>query len=346
MYAQPTIKDVAKLAGVHFTTVSMALRGHPSIPAPTRDRILAAASRIGYKRNQVFAALTNQRRSAAATYYTPRVAYLTNRSEAEGLLKLAHHRSMLEGARKEAEALGYTLELLSIGEGGLDPEHLLTALRERSISGIILGALEPGRPLPELPWAEFSVVKIDSLHAQPECPHVSTDQLAGVRDAFREMQAKGYRRIGLAVGVDDEEATDHMHLSGWELEQFALPAQERIPPLLLSRGCSEKRGAQQLRPYIEQHRLDAVLCNYASIRGMLTSAGIDCPGQVACANLCISRPHPTLAGIVANMDLVGRRVMALLGGLLRSEHKGATPSAIHTYVKGIWHDGSSAPHRN
>jgi len=43
------MRDVARAAGVHQTTVSLALRNHASIPAATRERIKAAAAELGYK---------------------------------------------------------------------------------------------------------------------------------------------------------------------------------------------------------------------------------------------------------------------------------------------------------
>ena len=43
-----TLKDVARRAGVHFTTVSLALRRHPGIPAQTRLRLMAIAKELGY----------------------------------------------------------------------------------------------------------------------------------------------------------------------------------------------------------------------------------------------------------------------------------------------------------
>jgi DNA-binding LacI/PurR family transcriptional regulator len=345
MYAQPTIKDVARVAGVHFTTVSMALRGHPSIPPTTRERIIAAASRIGYQRNQVFAALTNQRRRAGTSYYVPRVAYLANRTEEEGFLKLAHHRMMFEGARKEAEALGYGMDLLYLGKGHHTSKSLHKHLKQNAITGLIIGAFEPGGPSLELDWNEFCTVKIDSRQVQPACTFISTDQLNGVRDAFQKMRERGYRRIGLAIGLDDEETTDNMHLSGWHLEQFGIPPEERIPPLLFPRGAREKQASELLRTHIQEHRIDALLCNWANVRSLIGLAGFECPTQVACAGLCITKPTPGLAGIVSNMDLVGQRVMALLAVLLRSEQRGVPECATNTHVKGDWHDGASAPYK-
>ena len=42
-----TLADIADQAGVHVTTVSLALRDHPSIPPATRARIRAVAREFG-----------------------------------------------------------------------------------------------------------------------------------------------------------------------------------------------------------------------------------------------------------------------------------------------------------
>ena len=45
----PTQKDVASVAGVDQSTVSLALRGDPRISPATRRRVLEAAKKLGYK---------------------------------------------------------------------------------------------------------------------------------------------------------------------------------------------------------------------------------------------------------------------------------------------------------
>lgn len=44
-----TLEDVAALAGVSRGTASRAVTGHPSVAADTRDRVLTAATRLGYR---------------------------------------------------------------------------------------------------------------------------------------------------------------------------------------------------------------------------------------------------------------------------------------------------------
>ena len=43
-----TLADIAVRAEVHVTTVSLALRNHPRLPAQTRERIQELAKKMGY----------------------------------------------------------------------------------------------------------------------------------------------------------------------------------------------------------------------------------------------------------------------------------------------------------
>ncbi|HEU4545908.1 MAG TPA: LacI family DNA-binding transcriptional regulator [Microlunatus sp.] len=47
----PSIRDVAKLAGVSYQTVSRVMNGLPDVAPPTREKVLAAAHELGYRRN-------------------------------------------------------------------------------------------------------------------------------------------------------------------------------------------------------------------------------------------------------------------------------------------------------
>lgn len=346
MFSNPTIKDVARVAGVHFTTVSMALRGHPSIPPATRDRIVAAAGRIGYQRDLVFSALSNRRSRTQTRNFVPGVAYVVNRSPEKGYFRRSHYRMLVEGAREQAEALGYRFELLFVDEGYHDSATLYGYLKKHGFTGLIIGAFESGRAVLELDWSEFCLVKIDSWHMHPPVTLVSTDQLNGVRCAVQRMYELGYSRVGLAVGIEDEEGTDDMHLSGLLLGQPGTASQPLIPPLFFPRGAVASDVIPLLRTWIKDHDIDAVVCNWTTIRTMVETAGFRCPNDVACACLCLAKRNSSVAGITSNMNLVGQRGAALLATLMRSERRGIPASATATYVQGNWYDGTSAPPRS
>ena len=54
-----TIKDVAQLAGVSHTTVSLALRNSPSITEDTKVKVLAAAKQLNYHPNHLARSLVS-----------------------------------------------------------------------------------------------------------------------------------------------------------------------------------------------------------------------------------------------------------------------------------------------
>ncbi|MCP4640956.1 MAG: LacI family transcriptional regulator [bacterium] len=56
-----TISDIAEIAGVHRSTVSLALRDDPRIPESTRERIQRVAAEIGYLPNLVARGLASKR---------------------------------------------------------------------------------------------------------------------------------------------------------------------------------------------------------------------------------------------------------------------------------------------
>lgn len=340
----PTIKDVAQAAGVHFTTVSLALRGLPPIAAATRERVLAAAQRLGYQRSPVFSSLSAHRRRHREPIYRPRIAYVINQPP-ELNFRQAHNRKLLAGAQAEAKAFGHELEVLALDGARFTSASLEQHLRNHGIAGILMAPFQPGRPALQLPWGDFAIVKIDSRHLDPPVALVANDQMQVARLAFRELRRLGYRRIGLAVGEEDEAGTDELYHSAWWLEHDRIAPAQRVPPLHFPLGLTSPEVLPLLRAWIREHRVDAVASNWATIRSMVREAGFPCPAAIACCCLCLVQPTPTLAGVVTRPELVGRQAIALLAGLLRTEQYGIPTEATRTYVEGTWHDGPSAPRR-
>ena len=68
--------DVAREAGVHTSTVSLALRHSPRIAVGTRERVEAAAERLGYHPNPLVTALMKNRRNPRAECVALTAGYL------------------------------------------------------------------------------------------------------------------------------------------------------------------------------------------------------------------------------------------------------------------------------
>ena len=77
MTAQATLQDVADRAGVHRSTVALALRDNPRISSATRQRVQAIARELGYQLNPLVAALMSARRSGNPLKHVT-LGYVTN----------------------------------------------------------------------------------------------------------------------------------------------------------------------------------------------------------------------------------------------------------------------------
>ncbi|PRY59974.1 LacI family DNA-binding transcriptional regulator [Glycomyces artemisiae] len=105
MAKRPTGHDVARLAGVSQTTVSLVFTGRSGISSATRERVLQAAAELGYRPNLAARSMRTHRtgRLAVVIPYTG--------------LNLAH---VLEGAVSTARDAGYAVEIVSLPDDGID----------------------------------------------------------------------------------------------------------------------------------------------------------------------------------------------------------------------------------
>ena len=53
----PTVRDVARIAGVSIATVSRVVNGNPRVRDATRDAVLHAIALVGYERNEAAASM-------------------------------------------------------------------------------------------------------------------------------------------------------------------------------------------------------------------------------------------------------------------------------------------------
>lgn len=70
------MQDVAEAAGVHRTTVSLALRDSPRLPAARREEIKHVAEHLGYRPNPMVSALMASRVSRREPKHQATLAFI------------------------------------------------------------------------------------------------------------------------------------------------------------------------------------------------------------------------------------------------------------------------------
>lgn len=349
----PTMHDVAQAVGVHPTTVSLALRSHPSIPLATRTRILDAVREIGYIRDPLLDAFNYHRCCKHATKQVASIAFVVDANSAPYFNGSSYHPLVYEGIRAVADPQHLSLEVFNLGTHGLTPGRLNTIIASRGITGVLLSTFTLATKDIELDWQNFSTVKIESHHLLPQMDVVSNDQCQAARLCMRKLRQLGYRRIGLATALDDESRLLDNFSTGVLVEQAELPAAECVAPLLFKRaGVAEI--AARLSAWVRDNDVDVIMTNWNEFfreASWLTAEGIrfptnpplHIPRDVAFASLDAPTDRPHVAGIVQNHKLVGMRAMEHLDVLVKTYQHGAPKNPSGTYVPGYWRDGATVP---
>lgn len=187
---RPTIREVAREAGVSIATVSHALSGKRPVSGATRRRIKAAAQRLGYRPNQVAAAM------------------ITGRTRTLGIIvpDIANpfFGELVRAAESAAAARGYTIVICS---SELDPAleaRYVEVLQDRRVDALLyLAGTDAGNgSLRPLARSGLPLVVLDeALPSAPRTASVLTvDNEEGGRLAARHLLDLGHKELGVITG--------------------------------------------------------------------------------------------------------------------------------------------------
>ncbi len=337
------MQEVAQTAGVHQTTVSLALRNDPRLPKETREKLQKLAREMGYVPDPMLEALNAYRGAKRGSLAPVTMAFVMDLKDRRELKLLHPHRMFLEGAQERAQEIGYTLEVFYL------PSHTTAAvarlertLRARGITGVIVGAFID-REIPfRMTWEHFSVVLIESEQLNLSLHMVANHQLRVTRMGVSRLRELGYRRVGIAVGEREEFYLQQAFTAGYFVEVAQVPELPRLPPCLLAPAPSSKIASTVLS-WVRANEIDAVLTNWRMIPEALRRKGVRVPGDVVVATLDFAPQEGPNAGMRQNHRVVGQRAVEQLAILMKTNQRGLVASPNHTLIDGEWVDGSDVP---
>jgi DNA-binding LacI/PurR family transcriptional regulator len=334
------MQRVAVRAGVHQTTVSLALRNDPRLSAATRQRIQAVARELGYRPNPLVSALiATRRRSNTARRAV--IAYVTADDDAHGGSKaVSSYRDLFSGARDRAEELGYGLEHFWLGDPKLTRARFNQITATRNIHGLILGPLFMQHPTLDVDWDRFSVVAYGYAIAEPHVHRVYPDFYHGMVEALRRCRAAGYKRVGTVLEEKTDLKVDHLWLSAYLSEQHLVPGNARIAPLLLSKwdAGAFARWHRRSRPQVVIG-LNKILDRVND--WALTPAGRGAADiRLVGLNVSPSMISQGVTGVLIDHKPVGAACVDQVVGMMHRNEKGVPAKALHLIVENGWVDGS------
>ena len=150
----PSLKDLAKECGVSVATVSKALNDQPDIAPATRERIRAAARRMGYLPNAAARALkTNRTYNLGVLFVDEKQSGLTHE----------YFSAVLDSFKVEAEKRGYDITFINHNISGKSMSYL-EHCHYRGVDGVVIACVNFYDPqVVELVNGDVPVVTIDHV---------------------------------------------------------------------------------------------------------------------------------------------------------------------------------------
>ena len=196
----PTIRDVARAAGVSKSTVSNVMRGADGVAPGTRERVLATAAAVGYRPNALARNLVQRRTTTVGIV----VGDLANPIFSE-LAKLAEQR---------LSAAGLAAMICNTDGQPASEQEKVEMLLEHRVAGVLMLQYS-GEPttLARLRAAGTEVAIVSQWEGDADC--VVVDERRGAELAVRHLLELGHRRIAYLSSELVELSTDSARLDGY-----------------------------------------------------------------------------------------------------------------------------------
>jgi len=334
-----TQSDIARTARVSQVAVSLALRGHPSIPEATRRHIRAIADRLGYIPDPSLSVLNAYRNSVRPPAYRSTLALLTNHETREGWKGLASASQYFDAACLRAEELGYKVEPFWLREPGMTHQNASRILMARGIQGIINAPQRRARAHLNLDWSRFSVISLGYTMTRPAFHAVANHHFRSMVILCRRLRALGYRRPGLAImGALDERVDGNW--SGAFLSEQRKSCTGKGVPLLIP-AVPEDWNFSAFAKWFRKHRPDCIVTIHQDVFVFLKELGVSVPSDVGVAMCNVTNPSSNSSGIDENSALIGRAAVDLVVSMINRNELGIPAVPQRLLVEGTWRPGAT-----
>jgi LacI family transcriptional regulator len=338
MDTPPSIRTLAKIAGVSKATISLALRDHPRIRPSERVRIQRIAAEAGYRPNPLVANLLAQLRVSKTSGYRSTVGLVCVTKNRVLLEVVPTFREWIAGCQARAGELGYGIDPFWLYEPQLSPARMIQILDTRNIRGlVIIGLLERGALPPRFDavWDRSACVVLGARPRKSSLPFVSNDQFSTSVRAVEELLALGYRRPALCINQGLDETVDNRFGAGFWVAQRKLPVKEQVPVFPYELKAEKRFGV-----WVRRYRPDAIITAHGAIEQWLNSLGLSAPRDLGLVHLDKSDVEDW-AGMKQNNPQIGSAAIDMLVGQLHRYESGAPVLQQSILIGSTWEMGPS-----
>ena len=266
-----TVRDVADMAQVSRMTVCRVIHGSGLVAAATQERVRIAIRRLKYRPDPALSALAAYRTNRGGTQHGSMLAFL----DCDGS---EYSQLVLDGARREAELLGYGVAYFRLKPDPASQARLSRLLYSRGIRGVMFGPSEVAWEFSGWTWPHFVPVSLGAIHHRPAMNAVCMDYFDASSSAVSYLRQMGCRRLAFIVSPDLQSRTADRWIGGFAT---MLVDGEGV----VYRGKDFKNS---LRRWVRYHQPDGIITIHRAAWDVLRPMGkrfvflnsFECPDRV------------------------------------------------------------------
>lgn len=273
------VHAVAEACGVSAMTVSRVLRNSPHVSPETRARVLAAAEKAGYRPDPQVARLMELVRGHRAKKTRATLALIRDESAERSPHETGCNYVLLDDVRKRAAQYGYEVAEFFPARDGVSPARLRKILQARGIGGVLVSVGSAESLGARFDYDGFAAATFGFGLTNPPLHRAGTNMTQGILATAALLEARGYRRIGLAISPWVDARSEHTYSGALLHHQQSVAARRRVPLLLFSRAELERNEAE-FGAWMKAHRPDAVISFHRAVPDWLARLGLRTPEDV------------------------------------------------------------------
>lgn len=335
------VRQIAKLAGVSPSAVSLALRDSPRISAKTKALVARIAKESGYSPDARIADFMRHLRKPPHVRLQASFGVVSLYDTLRPWENSRHLERIFDGMTQRAGELGYRLEPLWLRAPGMTYRRFGEILETRGIEGLLCF----GSPDFEQEWPmELAGNAIVTLGLSIRTPlhRVTSHFYNDTMTALQRLHRLGYRRPGIVLGSHEETRSAHAHSAaylGWCENQ--LGPRVALPVLRI-----DEVEPDPLLLWIRANKPDVLVFvdlpdKVARLRAVLKEAAVRVPKDLGVAVLSHVVEGSGFSGMQQNQQLMGAWAVELLAARIANHDLGIPANPRIEMVESHWVSGGS-----
>jgi len=335
------LRQLARLANLSASAVSLALRNSPKISSATKKKVRQIAAKTGYVPDATVVAMMTHLRKPREIRQQACFGVISFYNHPRPWETSEHLTRIYEGMKRRAGELGYRLEPLWLRAPGMTYRRFRSILEARGIEGLLcFGSPDLEQEFPE-ELGSYAIVTV-GLSIRTPLHRVTSHFYNDTVQVLNRVYQLGYRRPGLVLGRYEEVRSGHAHTAaylGW-CEHMLGPA-HALPVHLVDRI-----EPKPLLEWLRRQRPDVLIFIHlydmiADLRSVLRKNRVLVPAKLGVAALSQILDGSGFSGLQQNQPLMGAWAVELLASRITNRDLGIPANPRIEMVESHWVENRS-----